>query len=155
FFPKIENQNMPNSHTALAALENNSMREPGAQLVVEPSQNHSIHFAVHDQGLQAHMKEPNADPNQVLIHLEQAGGHMAQHLQRLQGDPTRKSEVQQKSQRLNQIAKQTDQLRQQLTEKAQSEQGQPQQGHPDPEMMRVQGDLMLKGQKQQHDMGLK
>lgn len=110
FFPRIETTGVPNSHTALATLENNALRQIGGQVKVEPQQNHAIHFDTHMQDVQQHFKEPGADPHELLVHAEQAGGHMAIHLKALEGDPTRKQEVKQKQQQLNALAKTTDQL---------------------------------------------
>jgi hypothetical protein len=210
FFPPIEKQGVPNAHASMAVLENNALRQPGGKALVEPLQNHSIHFDVHMKDAMAHYQTlaggavgaqnvppqtgllgngnatgvmgptlgmnggngmpPGAappaptDPMPVLIHLEQAGPHMAQHLQMLQGDPTRKNEVKQKQQQLDQLGKQTDQLQQQVEESAQAQEqngnGGLQPGedmHPEmiPKMTKVIGDLNLKKSKQDFDLNLK
>jgi hypothetical protein len=155
FFPKIEEQGVPNSHTTIAMLENNALKMPGADVVVEPSQNHSIHFDTHMQGIQKHQQMAQ-NPQELLLHMEQAGGHMGQHLHRITQDPTRKQEVQQKAQALAGLSKQTDQLRQNVQEmlKAQ-QQGNGQQGAPDPNLLKVHGELVLQKQKQDAELGLK
>ena len=162
FFPPIEKKGVPNSHGALATLENNALRQPGGKVLVEPMQNHSIHFDTHMKDAMAHHQEPNAQPMAVLTHMEQAGPHMFQHLQALKGDPTRKNEVKQKQKQLDDLGKQTDQLHQQTTEALQAAQKngngqeQPQEPPIDPvKMAKVQGDLTLKAHKQAADMALK
>jgi hypothetical protein len=160
FFPKIEEQGVPNAHHTIATLENNALRSPNAQVLVDPSQDHSIHFGVHFQDVQKHMKDPNANKMELYGHMEQAGGHMSQHLQRIQNDPTRKGEIDQKRQALAMLSKQTDQLQQQLKEAAQAQaragggNGQGQQPV-DPALLKVKGELALKAKKQEGDMALK
>jgi hypothetical protein len=169
YFPPIEKKGVPNAHTAMAVLENNALRQPGGKALVEPMQNHSIHFDTHMKDAAAHIQEQGAPPMMQMIHLNQAGPHMDQHLQMLQGDPTRKNEVKGKRKALDQLGRYTDQLRQQLTESMGAQQrgngaaqGAPAQGQqppPDPslipKMAKVQGDLRLKAQKMQGDMALK
>src|SRR5262245_56216245 len=99
YFPPIEKKGIPNDHTALATLENNSLRAPGGQVQVTPQQNHSIHFDVHAKDAMNHIQQVDqgqGDPAQLFQHLEQAGPHMFRHLQAIKGDPTRKQEVKQK-----------------------------------------------------------
>lgn len=187
FFPPIEKQGVPNAHASMAVLENNALRTQGGKALVEPMQNHSIHFDVHmkdamghaQQGQPAAQPQPPvgppqsqaappqvqtqpANPMEILIHLENAGPHMFQHLQLLKGDPTRKLEVKQKQQALDQLGKISDQLHQQVTQSMQAQAAEApngQQPGPDPEMIpkmtKVAGDLKLKAAKQQADMALK
>jgi hypothetical protein len=221
FFPPIERSGVPNAHAALAVLENNALRAPGGKALVEPLQNHSIHFDTHMQDVMQHVQggagpgaptppgapmqppqpmlppvspatapanafasplmpppptppapSPNGgqgpgDPLSKLIHMEQAGPHMFQHLQALKGDPTREREVKQKQVQLDQLGKMSDQLHQQLTESMQAaasangqqDQAPPQQPPSDgdiiPKMAKVSGDLQLKASKMQGDMALK
>jgi hypothetical protein len=157
FFPKIETQGTPNAHTTIAMLENNALKTPGAEVVVEPSQNHSIHFDTHMQGVQKHQQQPDSNPQELLLHMHQAGAHMSQHLERIARDPTRKAEIQQKSQTLSGLAKQTDQLKQNVQEmlQAQARQGNGQGQTPDPNLLKVTGELGLKKQKQDAELGLK
>lgn len=158
FFPPIEKSGVPNAHTALAVLENNALRTQGGKALVEPMQNHSIHFDAHMQDVMAHLQDSSAPPEK-LIHMENAGPHMTQHLQLLQGDPTRKDEVKQKQKQLDMIGKVSDQLHQQVTEAMgamadQMPNGNGQQA-PDPAMVKVMGDLSLKARKQAADHDLK
>jgi hypothetical protein len=157
FFPPIEKSGVPDAHAAMAVLENNALRTQGGRALVEPQQNHSTHFDVHMQDVMQHLQDQSPAPVK-LLHMEQAGPHMVQHLELLKGDPTRKDEVKQKQKQLDQVGKVSDQLHQQLTEAMgamASQQPNGQEGPPDPKMVKVLGDLSLKGQKQQHDFGLK
>lgn len=151
FFPRIETQGVPNAHTSFATTENNALRQPGGKALVEPGQNHSIHFDVHHGDVMQHLNEPQANPVEKLIHADQAGGHMAQHLEKLKGDPTRKAEVKDKQKKLDELAKETDRLHQNVQEmhQAQLKAMPPPQPAPDPKVVKVQGDLALKAQAQQ------
>lgn len=158
FFPPIEQKGIPNAHTALAVLENNALRTPKGQAIVEPQQNHAIHFDTHMRDAVTHLQDPQAGSPEKLIHLHQAGPHMMQHLNMMKGDPTRKAEIKKKERDLNQLSKVADQLGQQVHEAAQAQpQGNGQ--TPDPEtaakMAKVRGDLEIKARKQQGDMALK
>ena len=158
FFPPIEKSGVPDAHAALAVLENNALRQPGGQALVEPKQNHSIHFDTHYKDVKQVADDPKADSMKKFIYLEQAGPHMHQHLDRLKGDPTRKQEYKQKLRALTELGKQQDQLHQNLAESMASRkngQAEPQQPAPDPKMAKVQGDLALKAKKQQGDFALK
>lgn len=157
FFKPIEKAGVPNAHGALATLENNAFRS-GGKALVEPLQNHSIHFDTHMKDAMEHQKEPGANPIQVLQHMEAAGPHMHQHLQLLKGDPTRKQEVKMKQKQLDDLGKASDQLHQQLEEHMQSQPQQPN-GQQDPEatakLAKVTGELGLKKQKQDGEFVLK
>ena len=157
FFPKIEDQQMPNVHASMAMLENNALRNKDSRTLVEPGQNHSIHFDVHAGDVQAHMQRPDANPIELLTHLTNAGPHMAQHLGMIANDPTRKQEIGQKQMQLQQFGKMKDKLQQNVEAAmmAQAKNGQGNGQQPDPEMMKVQGELALKKQKQDADLGLK
>ena len=199
FFPPIEKSGVPNAHAALAVLENNALRQQGGKALVEPMQNHAIHFGVHMQdamqhaqgavqggamggqnmpqpgmngngnGMQPPPQQPQngqgppvtAKPIEVLIHLENAGPHLTQHLQALAGDPTRADQVKAFQQQLSQLGKISDKLHQQVTQgmDAAAANRPPDQGQPDPDfvakMTKVKGDLSIKEQKMQADHDLK
>lgn len=158
FFPKIEEQQMPNVHASMAMLENNALRNKDSRTLVEPGQNHSIHFDVHAGDLGAHLKQPDANPIELLTHLTNAGPHMAQHLQMIANDPTRKQEIAQKQMQLQQFGKVKDKLQQNVEEAMRAQMargGNGQQQAPDPNLLKVQGELALKKQKQDVELGLK
>jgi hypothetical protein len=151
----------PDDNASLATLENNALRMPGGQVLITPTQNHVIHFGYHANDLAQHFQQlqgGQADPQQVLVHAHQAGPHMAQHLQAVQGDPTRKDQVEQMDKAMMNLSKMTDQLGQQVDAamKARKRNAQPQ---PDPAlvaaMAKVQGELQIKQTKMQGDMHLK
>jgi hypothetical protein len=160
YFPRIETTGVPNAQKAYATTENNALRAIGGQAMVEPQQDHSTHFDVHHADWQQHMHDPQAHITEKVVHGEQAGAHMHQHLEALKGDPTRKGEVKQKTRQLLQMAKQVDQLHQQVQDwsKAQIRALPPPQ-QPDHEGMakreKVQGDLQLKAVKLKGDIALK
>ena len=159
FFPPIEKSGVPNAHAALAVLENNALRQQGGKALVEPMQNHSIHFDTHMKDALQHAQDPQAHPVEKLVHMENAGPHLTQHLQNLKGDPTRKQEVKDKQKQLDQLGKMSDQLHQQVTEAMQAQSPNGQQQPPDPEMAskmaKVTGELGLKAQKQKGEFALK
>lgn len=162
-FPPIEKSGVPNAHAALAVLENNALRQPQGTALVEPMQNHATHFDVHMADTLKHYQDQQANPAEKLLHMEQSGPHMMQHLNALRGDPTRKKYVQQKQKDLNDLGKLTDQLHQQLGEHAKAMQDQAAQAQqtqaPDPDaqakMAKVHGELGLKAAKMKGDMALK
>lgn len=155
FFPPIEKSGVPNAHAALAVLENNALRQQGGKALVEPQQNHSIHFDTHMKDVMEHM-QGGGDPVQKAVHAEQVGPHLQQHLQLLKGDPTRKAEVKMKEKQLSQLSKMADQLHQNITESMQA-MPQPPDGQqaPDPKVLKVQGELGLKAVKQKGEFALK
>jgi hypothetical protein len=157
FFPPIEKSGVPDSHAALAVLENNALRQPNGSVLVEPQQNHSTHFDVHMNDVMRHVQNPNASPQEKLLHMEQAGPHLNQHLNAISGDPTRKDEVRQKKQQLDQLGKISDQLGQQTQEqmKQDAANAPPPAGQPTPELMKVMGELDIKARKAQGDMAIK
>jgi hypothetical protein len=168
FFPSIKKEGFPDDHAALATLENNELRKMGGQVMVTPMQNHATHFKVHFQdamqdlqGLQGQGQNGNsqANPVQTLIHLEQAGPHLKQHLDKLEGDPTRKNDHKQMTEAWMQLGKATDKLHQNVTEMMQSAQQNAPPAQPDPEhmakLMEVHGKLGLQKEKQDGTMALK
>jgi hypothetical protein len=167
FFPKIEKTGVPNAQTSYAVTENNALRTLGGKALAEPSQNHSIHFDTHMQDVMQHVQDPNEkDPSALLIHLHQAGPHLTQHLNFLKGDPTRKAEVKQKQEQLDQLGKVTDELDNNVQQRAEAIAKQPQDngqgaagqqmsGDTMVKMTKAHGELALKTQKSQADAALK
>lgn len=121
FFPRIERAGIPNAHASYATTENNALRQIGGQALVEPQQNHSIHFDIHMKDVGQHLQDQNSHITDKVVHAEQAGAHMAQHLKQLEGDPTRKNEVKAKKKQLDELAKRTDQLHQQVQDWSQAQ----------------------------------
>jgi hypothetical protein len=110
-----------------------------------------------------HLQDQQSQPLQKLIHVEQAGPHMHQHLDLIKGDPTKEHEFKQKKKMLDALSKTADQLGQHVKESFAAQQkngnGQQQQGQPDPEaqaaQMKMHGELGLKAEKQKGELILK
>lgn len=161
-FPAYDTPQIVDSHMSLAQLENNFLRIPGGKVLVDPSQDHVIHFQSHIQDDAEHAQEIQAgggDPHALLIHLEQSGPHMYEHIQAIAGDPTRKQQIKGMMEAWMNLSKMTDQLAQQVAEADQAAAtNQPPQA-PDPELLiglaKVNGELALKARKQQGDFLLK
>jgi hypothetical protein len=164
FFPKIEKSGVPNAQASYAMMENNALRQPGGKTLVEPKQDHSTHFDVHYKDTMEHLQDQQSQPLQKLIHVEQAGPHMHQHLDLIKGDPTKEHEFKQKKKMLDALSKTADQLGQHVKESLRSQKSEVggqngQQGQPDPEaqaaQMKMHGELGLKAEKQKGEMILK
>jgi len=83
FFPSLKKQKMPEDHLWDAVMENNELRTMGGQVQVTSRQNHATHFKVHYADTMAHlqqMQQGKAQPHDVLIHLEEVGPHLKDHL---------------------------------------------------------------------------
>jgi hypothetical protein len=167
-FPPINKQRQPPDHEWEATMENNELRRLGGQTRVTDNQNHATHFGIHFQdamqdlqGLQAQGQNGNAqgNPMQTLIHLEQAGPHLKQHLDKLGGDPTREKDHKQMVKAWTTLGKATDKLKQNVDEMLQSQQANQPPPQPDPEHMaqlaKIHGELGLKAEKMHGDMALK
>ncbi len=161
YFPEFAQADLPDDNVALATLENNALRQPNGQAVVTPRQDHPIHFGVHFQdasGDVTALQQGQADPMAVLTHLHQAGPHMKAHLNAMQGDPTRKRQLEPMNKAWLALSKVTDHLQQQVeqAQKARQRNAPPQ---VDPQLAaalaKVQGELGIKAQKMQGDMHLK
>lgn len=161
-YPPYNTPQIADSHMSLAQLENNFLRMPGGKVMVDPSQDHVIHFNSHRDDIGAHAQEMQGgqgDPHMLLTHLEQAGPHMHEHLQAVASDPTRKQQVKGMADQWQNMSKMADQLAQQVQEADQAAaKNQPPQA-PDPKLIAaladVQGNLAIKRQKMIGDMALK
>lgn len=171
-FPRYDIPQIVDSHMSLATLENNFLRLPGGKIRVDPSQDNVTHFQVHLQDVAAHAQEvrEGGDPMALMVHLEQAGPHLHEHLFAIQGDPTRKAEVKEMMEAWLAMSKMADQLKQQLEEAAAAaEKDQPPQA-PDPKLiaalakvngeleikrMATMGKLQLQAEKQRQQMRMK
>ena len=161
YYPPFDEADFPDDNAALAVLENNALRQEDGEVLITPLQDHVIHFQYHFadctqdlQALQSGQSKRNAV--QVLVHLHQAGPHLRAHLNQIQGDKTRETQYEQMESAWIQLSKITDELQQQVMEQMKAQQ-QPQ--GPSPEMvaamMKVQGELGLKKEKQEGEMALK
>lgn len=163
FFPPIEQADVPDDNAWAATMENNELRKQGGEVLVTPKQNHVIHFTIHFGSAMEHVQElqAGANPIEVLVHLHNAGPHMKEHLDAMSGDVTRKEQLAQMGGAWMQLSKMTDQLQQQVEEAAKAEAAnqEAQQPQVDPKalaaLMKVRGELELKGMKLQGEMALK
>lgn len=150
------------SHMSLAQLENNFLRQPGGRVMVDPSQNHTVHFQSHGKDVAEHSQgvmQGQTDPHELLLHMEQAGPHMHEHMQQMAGDPIRKKDLEQMQKQWLSMARATDHLAQQIQEQdAAAEKNQPQSGVA-PELLKsiiqIYQDGQLKTMKAKGDMALK
>lgn len=159
-YPKYDEPQLSDDHVALATLENNALRQMGGQVVVTPIQDDVIHFQIHFQDAAEHveqMKQGQAEPMQVLIHLHSVGPHLAKHLQDVEGDETRKTQVKGMNEAIESLGAIADQLKQQIEEADASQQAQEPQIDPKLIAMlaKVKGELEIKTAVAQHNMGLK
>jgi len=162
YFPPASAAGLPDDHAAVATLENNALRQPGGQVLITPQQNHFTHFKVHLSDAFEHLEElkaGQAQPVAVLGHLHQVGPHLRQHLDAMQGDPTRKEQLGQMEAAWQMLSKMADQLQQQTEEALRAEQADAPPPQPDPKTMaalaKVQGELEIKRIKTAGDLELK
>lgn len=162
YFPPFEEADVPDDNVWAATQENNDLRTPKGETVVTPKQDHAIHFKVHFAALAGDfqsLKKGEGDPMEVLMFAHKMGPHMKEHLNEMAGDPTRKEQLEQMEEGWDMLSKLTDQLQQQIEEHIKSQEANPPQPQPDPELIaalaRVQGELEIKRQKMQGDMQLK
>lgn len=127
--PKRERK--PTNQEWDAMIENGILKE-GAPVVITPTQNNLIHAQIHIQAAAqaaASLKD-GGDPMQVLGFLEMVGPHAGQHLQALSQDKMRKDEFKMLEKQWKDIARLTDQLRDQMKGAMEQRiQGQQQQQH--------------------------
>lgn len=160
-FPRYDIPQIVDSHQSLAQLENNFLRMPGGKVLIDASQNHAVHLQSHIADVAAHADEvkQGGDPAALMVHLEQAGPHLHEHLFAIQGDPTRKAEVQEMMKAWMAMSEMADQLKQQLEEAARAQEAQQPSQAPDPELIaklaKVHGDLGIKREKVMGDLAIK
>lgn len=161
-FPAYDTPPVVDQNISVATMENNFLAMPNAQVAVSPEQDHVTHFGIHfqfvGQSAQA-VQAGQGDPRQLLILLEQAGPHTKQHLQEIEGDPTRKDQVDQMTKAWLGMSKMQDQLAQQVAEADKAAAAQQPAQQPDPAtisaLAKVHSDYQLGLQKQQGDFILK
>lgn len=145
---------------SIAAGEDNGFadRGPDAEAFVVPGQNHVIHLSVHVPSMQMVMQgcqQGAVDPRKCAMQLEGQAPHAMKHLQALKTNPTRQKEYEQFSQAMQEIASFQDHLQQMIEEQNQAQAQQPQPGQPDPEMIKAQGSIQIKQEKEQAAAALK
>lgn len=160
--PPYSTPQVVDSNVSVATMENNFLKLPNAEVAVDPQQDHVTHFGIHEQSVGQHAQQVQAgqdDPHNLLLHLEQAGPHMAEHISKIAGDPTRKQQVKAMQDSWETMSKTADQLKQQLDAADQAAAANQPAQQADPALIaalaKVTGDLQIKQQKMQGDMALK
>lgn len=168
YFPSLNKKRQPEDHFWDAVMENNNLRDLGGEVVVTSRQNHPTHFQVHYSDWVEHvqqMGQGEAEPHEVLIHSENAGPHLRQHIDKMPDQiPTSDGKMaanQEKEQLLkawDAMAKATDHLHQEIDQINQSQE-KDRQPQIDPKLMaamaKVKGELEIKATKTAGDMELK
>lgn len=160
FMPSLTNGREATQDEAVAAQENNAFSMMGleAEAEVVPGQNHVIHLSSHIPSMQRDQQaceEGQLDPRECQKRLEAKGRHSQLHLQAIENNPTRKQDFAEASAALNDLAAYQDHLDQTIAEQDKAAAEQPQPGAPDPELVKVQGNLAIKQEKEQGAMALK
>lgn len=121
--PKASAFKLPDDQYALAVSQVADMKI-GVPAVVTSTQNPAIFASTFMKAAEdaAGTLEQGANPQEVLSFLEMDGQAIAQHLQRLARDPSRKALVKEIGERLQQMAKATDDLRKHVEQAAQQQQ---------------------------------
>lgn len=153
----IEQGAIPVEDDSIAALENTALNTDG-EVVITPQQNHEIHLNHHIPSMEADAfacQNGQQDPKECFMRLDAKGVHAHEHVAELAKNPTKQQQVKGFNERLRVLSSFQDKLQQNLEEQANAEAQQPQPGQPDPEMVKVQGNLELKKLKMQGDLQLK
>jgi chromosome segregation ATPase len=130
FGQEVVDRYLPSANTALrppvddkiALLENSSMSS-GAPIPVSAGENHFIHASRHLSAMDAIEQgvTQGADPAKALTALQTMLPHLAQHIESMNGDETRKDQVALMRQRLQQLAASAQRLQDELQAQAENE----------------------------------
>jgi hypothetical protein len=130
FGQEVVDRYLPSANTALrppvddkiALLENSAMAT-GSPLPVSAGENHFIHASRHLSAMDAIEQgvTQGADPAKALTALQTILPHLAQHIESMNGDETRKDQVALMRQRLQQLAASAQRLQDELQAQAENE----------------------------------
>lgn len=157
-FPPYDTPQIVDSHMSLATLENNFLRMPGGKVMVDSSQDNVTHFGIHLQGVQdmaQQVQNGQTDPRALLVLLEQAGPHMFKHIEAVQGDPSRKSQVESMMDAWQGMSKMADQLAQQIEEADRAAAAEQPAQAPDPEIIKALAEVRANYEIEREKMLLK
>lgn len=157
-FPAYDTPQIVDSHMSLATLENNFLRMPGGMVLVDPSQDNVVHFGIHLQGVQDMAQQVQSgqnDPRALLVLLEQAGPHMFKHIEAIQGDPTRKGQIDSMMEAWQGMSKMADQLAQQIEEADQAAAKEQPAQAPDPAIIKALAEVRANYEVEREKMLLK
>lgn len=153
FLPQRDGNALPNNDVALATIEN-AVLKVGSPVIVTPDQNsftHShVHLAASSQAAQSLTQ--GANPADVAAFIEGVGKHVGQHIEQIQGNKQRQSEVKQIEQQWKQLAALHDKLTKQVADMHSQEQNARQQqqqvvSKEQMENMQTQSDIRRKDAK--------
>ena len=150
--PSITTGDVPTQEDSIAVLENGALNH-GDEVVITPTQIHVIHLKHHIESMEKDEEavQQGADIRDIFQRLEAKGAHAYQHLQQIEGNPVYKKPASEFKNKLQELSRLQDQLQQNIEEQDQANPQQPQ-GQPDPELVKVQGELALKEKKMAADI---
>ena len=130
YSPEAGRDQIPTSEHSLAMLENNDIMA-GQQVVVGVDQPHAIHWIVHIPMMmklaKAFIEQPQMMNLQVAIPAMNIGlMHLTGHLQELAKDPSRKGQVEQMQEQLDQLGKVFQSMQKMAQQQAKQQQAQQQ-----------------------------
>lgn len=146
--PDLE-QDEPGLERSLAILENNGFMGGGQQDPFSPDNSHEVHFQAHIEFAQQML---GGDPQKAAGVMQFLAPHMAEHVQALENDPTRRAAFDQFEKQLGAMQndiKRVNKMAQEAAEAAQQQQ------QPSPEMAAVQSDAQIKATATQADIARK
>jgi len=154
YYPVAEASKLPDDQYALAMGQVADMKI-GVPAVVTDTQNPAIFAQTFLQAADqaAGSLQQGANPQEVASFLDLAGQAIAQHLQRMAGDPSRKQLVKQMTEQWKKLAQVHDQLVQHIQEQQQKQQDEQQRMQQ--EQAAMQSDFALDQQRMQNDFAIK
>ncbi len=157
YVPSLTTGRDASNDASFATLENDAL-VAGGKALVAPGQNHVLHLQTHIPAMEEAAQmcvQGQQDPRQCFAILESIGAHSGKHMEKLQSNPTRKREFDAFSQQLDALAQYQNQLEQNIAEQDAAAAQEPQPGAVDPELVKVQGNLQLKKEKDEGTLALK
>jgi hypothetical protein len=154
YYPEAEASKLPSDQEAIAMGQVADMKI-GVPAVVTETQNPVIFAGIFLQAADqaAGSLEQGADPAEVARFLDLAGQAIAQHLQRMAGDPSRKAVVKQMTEQWKKLAQVHDQLVQMLEQQQQEQQERA--AELQQQQSQMNGELMLAKQRQDAELAMK
>lgn len=122
YYPRGEIQPIADDQLAIAMLQISAAKQ-GMPPVITDSQNHALFAGTFLSAASEAMAglAQGADPRQVLAFVEAIGPSIAQHINEMSKDPTRRDLVKKFTQQMNDLANLTDKLRQKVANDAQQQ----------------------------------
>lgn len=143
--PDLE-QDEPGIERSLAILENNGYQGGGQQDPFSPDNAHEIHFPIHLEFAAQLLK---GDPQKAAAIMQFLTPHMAEHVQALENDPTRRAAFDQFEAQLGGLQNEIKRVSRMAELQASNQQDQQ---APDPETMKAQADIARDDQTAKADI---